>query len=83
MLGHIKSFEVDTNFKLTSNSRRSLPSTSRLAHLNYELLHHFNTFREIIEVFTSSRNRITGVFLSVVCELAKDARFSAFYGGLK
>ena len=83
MLGHINAFEVDPNFKLTSNPRRSLSSTSQLAHLNYELLHHFNTFREIIERFTSSRNRITGVVLIVVCEFAKDARFSVFPWGLK
>ena len=83
MLGHIKSFEVDPNFKLTSNPRRSLSSTCQLGHLNYELLHHFYTFREIIERFTSSRNRITGVVLIVACELEKDARFSAFSGGLK
>ena len=83
MLGHIKAFEVDPNFKLTSNLRRSLSSTSQLAHLNCELLHHFYTFREIIEIFTRSRNRITGVVLIVVCELAKDAQFSAFSGGLK
>ena len=46
MLGHIYASEVDPNFKLTSNPRRSLSSTSQLAHLNYELLHHFYTFRE-------------------------------------
>ena len=83
MLGHISASEVDPNFKLISNPRRSLSSTSQLAHLNYELLHYFYTFREIIERFTSSRNRITGVVLIVVCELAKDARFSAFSGELK
>ena len=48
MLGHILASEVDPNFKFTSNHRRSLSSTSQLAHLNYELLHHFCTFREII-----------------------------------
>ena len=83
MLGHIWASEVDPNFKLTSNPQRSLSSTGQLAHLNYELLHHFYTFREIIERFTSSRNRITRVVLIVVCELAKDVRFSAFSGALK
>ena len=82
MLGHVLASEVDPNFKFTSNHRRSLSSTSQLAHLNDELLHHFCTFREIIERFTSSRNRITGVVLIVVCELAKDVRFSAFSGDL-
>ena len=83
MLGHINAFEVDPNFQLTSNPRRLLSSTSQLAHLNCELLHHFNTFREIIERFTSRRNRITGAVLIVVCEFAKYARFSAFSWGLK
>ena len=82
MLEHIYASEVDPNFKLTSNPRRSLSSTSQLAHFNYELLHHFYTFREVIERFTSSRNRITGVVLILVCELAKDVRFSVFSGAL-
>ena len=82
MLGH-KSFEVDPNFKLTSlfDPRRSLSSTSQLGHLNDELLHHFYTFREIIERFFSSRNRITAVVLIVVCELEKTHDFPPFPGG--
>ena len=40
--------------------------------------HHFYTLRDMIERFTCTTYRKTGVVLIAVCKFAKDARFSRF-----